>query len=215
MARGELEAAEQSWQYAADHLASEEGGEYLTWRVRALAGLAMTKGMLGDLDGATRCHERIVAICEARGEPWFSGFSLWTSGLGLWRHGEARAAAERLREGLTRVRRVNDTFATGYCVEALGWVAHDLGDPSGRPYCWARPAGSPRLWAPLRRSSRSCPPSTSCIWRASAPRSARPGSRRRSIAANGCRSTRASPTPWAGHGARRSRARGPGPLGDS
>jgi len=129
MARGELEAAEQGWQYAADHLASEEGGEYLTWRVRALAGLAMTKGMLGDLDGATRCHERIVAICEARGESWFSGFSLWTLGLGLWRHGEAGAAAERLREGLTRVRRVNDTFATGYCVEALGWVAHDLGDP--------------------------------------------------------------------------------------
>jgi len=27
------------------------------------------------------------------------------------------------------VRRVNDTFATGYCIEALGWVSYDRGDP--------------------------------------------------------------------------------------
>jgi len=129
MARGELDEAEQGWQYAADHLASEEDGEYLTWHVRALAGLAMTKGMLGDLEGAARCHERIVAICDSHEESWFSGFSLWTLGLGLWRQGDAEAAEARLREGLARVRRVNDTFATGYCVEALGWVSFDRGDP--------------------------------------------------------------------------------------
>ena len=36
-------------------------------------------------------------------------------------------ASARLREGLRHLRRVNDLFATGWCLDALAWIASDQG----------------------------------------------------------------------------------------
>jgi predicted ATPase/DNA-binding CsgD family transcriptional regulator len=131
MAHGDLVTAEPCWQRGLDGLTGEEGEEYLVWRLGTLTGLAMTKAMRGDVDGAAGCHEAILAICQPRGESWFSGYSLWTLGLGLWKQGDARGAAARLRESLRHLRRVNDAAITIWCLEALAWIAFDEARPEG------------------------------------------------------------------------------------
>jgi predicted ATPase/DNA-binding CsgD family transcriptional regulator len=125
--RGDLaEAARLSGQAVAG-LAGEQAGELLSWRVRALAAVALVKGMLGDVDGAAAGHESVLAICRPRGESFYSGFAMYSLGLGLWKRGDPRAAAARLRKGLRLLRRVNDALGTGWCLDALAWIAYDEG----------------------------------------------------------------------------------------
>jgi predicted ATPase/DNA-binding CsgD family transcriptional regulator len=129
IAQGDLTAAVSSWQDAVDGLATEPGEEYLLHRADTLAGLAMAKGMRGDVDGAARCHEALLALCQPRGESWLTGYSLWSLGLALWQQGDTTGAAARLRDGLQHLRRVNDIFATIWCLDALAWIASDQGRP--------------------------------------------------------------------------------------
>ena len=126
---GDLAESERCWQSDVDGLAAESGEDFLLWRADSLAGLAMVKGMLGDAAGAARCHESLLALCQPRGEFWLTGYSLWALGLALWQQGDATGAAVRLREGLRNLRRVNDIFPTGWCLDALAWIAFDQGRP--------------------------------------------------------------------------------------
>ena len=129
MYRGDLAGAARRWQTALHELADQQTADYLIWRIRALTGVAMTESMLGDFETAARCHEEILAICRPRGELWFSGFALWNLGLGLFKQGDSTGAATRMREGLTCLRSVNDTFASAFCLDALAWIALDEGNP--------------------------------------------------------------------------------------
>ena len=125
--RGDVDGAVRCFQRAVDGLAAEQSDEYLLWRLLALSGLSVTKAMLGDVDGATASHETTLAICEPRGESWFSGVSLSHVGIGLWRQGELDAATARLKDALRRLRRVNDTICTSQCLDTLAWIAVDQG----------------------------------------------------------------------------------------
>jgi DNA-binding CsgD family transcriptional regulator len=118
-----------AFQRGSDGLAGEETGEYLPWRVAALSGLAMAKAMLGDVAGTEACHETIVAVCQPRGEWWHCGFSLYSLGLGRWKRGDPYTAGARIRDGLLRLRRVNDTIVTTLCLAALAWIYFDEGQP--------------------------------------------------------------------------------------
>lgn len=124
MASGDVAGAARLWRRSADELAEDE---YLFWRVSSLVGIAMAEGMLGDVDGARSRHETVLAICEPREESFFCGLSLCHLGIGLWKHGDLDAAAARLREALSSLRRVNDTLGTMWCLDALAWIAHDQG----------------------------------------------------------------------------------------
>ena len=126
--RGDLASAMRHCQRAVDGLADEQG-EYFFWRLYALNWLALTKAMVGDVEGATACHETVLAICEPRGESWFSGASLCFLGIGLWRQGELEAATARTEESLRRLRRVNDAIAASWCLDVLAWIAADQGRP--------------------------------------------------------------------------------------
>jgi predicted ATPase/DNA-binding CsgD family transcriptional regulator len=128
-AQGDLAAAVSSWQDAVNGLASEESEEHLLYRADTLAGLAMAKGMSGDVDGAAHCHEALLALCQPRGESWLTGYSLWSLGLALRQQGDLIGAAARLRDGLQHLRRVNDTLAATWCLDALAWTAFDQGQP--------------------------------------------------------------------------------------
>ncbi len=125
--RGDLAGAVPCYQRSVDELAAEQG-EYLFWRLSALGGLAMAKGMVGDVDGATACHEATLAICEPRGESWIAGASLCQLGIGLWRRGELDAATARERESLRHVYR-NNPIVASWCLDVLAWIAFDQGRP--------------------------------------------------------------------------------------
>jgi len=85
--------------------------------------------MLDDVTAAAAGHEVVLRICRSRGEYWYCGTSLWILGLILWRQGQFEAAAARRREGLTRLRPVDDTMGTSWCLDTLAWVAFDEGQP--------------------------------------------------------------------------------------
>jgi hypothetical protein len=53
---------------------------------------------------------------------WTGPLSLYNLGLALWQRGDLDAAAARLREGLQRLRQVNDTFLTARCLDGLAWM---------------------------------------------------------------------------------------------
>ena len=127
LCRGDVASAMRHFQRAVDGLAADQAEEYVRWRISALSGVAITKGLLGDVDGATASHETILAISQQRGESWFSGNSLLHLGIVLWRQGELDAATAREKESLRRLRRVNDTLSTSQCLDALAWIAFDQG----------------------------------------------------------------------------------------
>ncbi len=126
---GDLAEAVQGWQRAADRFAAEPADEYLIWRISAITGVAMTRAIRGDTAGAAADHEAVLAICRPRGETWFVGTSLWVLGLGLWQQGDLQAAATRLRESVQRLRTVNDTLGTAYCLDTLACITFDEGRP--------------------------------------------------------------------------------------
>ena len=127
IASGDPAAAVDLLQRGVDALATEQAGEYLTWRVSIHAALAMAKAMRGDIDGAAACHDVILALCQAHDECWFSGISLYAVGLVLWKQGDLNAAAARLKQALTRLHRINETLVTCMCLDALAWIAYDEG----------------------------------------------------------------------------------------
>jgi predicted ATPase/DNA-binding CsgD family transcriptional regulator len=126
-ARGDLAGAVRGYQRGAAGFEGEQPAEYLRWRISALSGVALTKAMLGDLAGATACHEEILTICEPYDEYLFSGMSLCFLGIGLWRQGEFDAASARAKEALRRLRQINNTISTTWCLDALAWIAADQG----------------------------------------------------------------------------------------
>jgi predicted ATPase/DNA-binding CsgD family transcriptional regulator len=126
---GDLAEAENAWQRAEAGFATEPGDDYLMWRVCALLALAMFRAMRGDTTGASAGHEAVLAICEPRGEMFNTGFSLWSLGFGLWRQGDVPGAAARVREGVQRLRSINDTVGTILSLDTLACIAYDEGQP--------------------------------------------------------------------------------------
>jgi non-specific serine/threonine protein kinase len=125
-ARGDLAGAVRGYQHGVAGFAGEQAEEYLRWRLAALAGVALTKAMLGDVAGAAACHEEILATCVPRGEYRYAGISLCFLGIGLWRQSEFDAATARLKEALRCLSRVSNVV-TSWCLDALAWIAADQG----------------------------------------------------------------------------------------
>jgi predicted ATPase/DNA-binding CsgD family transcriptional regulator len=126
-ARGDLADAVRGYQRGLAGFAGEPAPGDLRWRLSALSGVALTKTMLGDVCGATACHEEILAICEPRGEYLSAGLSLCFLGIVLWKQGDLDAATAREEEALRRLRRVNNTITTSWCLDVLAWIAVDQG----------------------------------------------------------------------------------------
>ena len=116
MARGDLAEAVHAWRRATA-LVPGPGGP---WLAEALAGLARTVAMLGDVDAAASCHERIVALAP-EGELRYSGGTLASLGIALRVRGD-RTAEARLRDGLHRLHRAGDVAGIAWCLEALAWT---------------------------------------------------------------------------------------------
>jgi len=126
-ARGDLAGAVRGYQRGVAGFAGEQPEEYLRWRISALSGVALTTAMLGDVAGATACHEEILATCEPRGEHLCTGLSLCFLAIVHRRQGELAAATARATEALRRLRRVSNTITTSWCLDALAWIAVDQG----------------------------------------------------------------------------------------
>jgi predicted ATPase/DNA-binding CsgD family transcriptional regulator len=127
MMSGDLPEAGSRWQAVVDLLAGDETEEFLFWRLTGLSALASAKAALGDVDGATVCHEEILAICRPRREAMLAGFSLWALGLGLWRSGDLTSASVHLREALEAHGRLRSVVMVALCLDALAWISADEG----------------------------------------------------------------------------------------
>jgi len=97
----------------------------LYWTVMALAGLAMVTGFMGDSRAATTYYTSLLAITHSRGEVRLQSLAAWALGVGLWKDGDVEQAADRLKDSLRLRRRMNDTFGTALCLDALAWIAAD------------------------------------------------------------------------------------------
>ena len=116
---GDLSEAVRAWRRAVEGFTTEQTGG---WRATALAGLATAVAMSGDAGATASCHEEIVAMCAPHEEFQFSGVSLASLGLGLFKGGDLKTAAVRLREGLRRLRRVDDLPGIAWCLEVMAWI---------------------------------------------------------------------------------------------
>ena len=117
--------------------------------------------------------------------------------------GDLDAAAARLRDGLRRLRRVNDTVDTSWCLDALAWIAYDEGRPEraaillGAVERLAQVIGTPRPSLPElathheRYEQRTRAALGEPAYQAAFARG------------EGCPWTRRSPTPWTSRGTAR------------
>jgi DNA-binding CsgD family transcriptional regulator/tetratricopeptide (TPR) repeat protein len=123
----QLDAANACWQKALDLLDIDSGREFLGWRLTGLTGMAMLKGVVGDVDAAMACQEELLAVCRPIGESWHTGFALWALGVALCRRGEYDAAADRLKDGIRELQRIDDRLGMLWCLETLAQVAVEQG----------------------------------------------------------------------------------------
>ena len=95
-------------------------------RVHLLVALAITAGLGADEERAASCRREILALTETSGEflrRWYSGYTLWALGVAVWRRGDLDRATALEQESLRLRKEVYDSVASGYCVEALAWIA--------------------------------------------------------------------------------------------
>ncbi|QTJ68624.1 protein kinase [Rhodococcus sp. ZPP] len=95
----------------------------LLFQVVALAGLGMTHELLSDMEQASDCYERVLAITEPRGEMMYRTYALWALAVAVWRLGDRVRAVRLLGQALQLNRKLNDRLNVSVCLQALAWIA--------------------------------------------------------------------------------------------
>ncbi|WKN60356.1 protein kinase (plasmid) [Rhodococcus opacus] len=91
--------------------------------VQYLLGLAY--GLREDIPRAIACHEKVIAMTEARGESVYRSYSLWSMGVGVWQQGDSNRAARLLEQGLRLGRLADDPITVTVCLESLAWLCDE------------------------------------------------------------------------------------------
>jgi predicted ATPase/DNA-binding CsgD family transcriptional regulator len=120
LVEGDLVAAADLLEQArAAHLAMENPlgvGFALFWG-------SLTASALGDAERATRMAAEYLALCEAHGAHWLTGFGHLALALELWQRGETAAAADQARETVRNHWDNADLIGIAQGAEVLAWVA--------------------------------------------------------------------------------------------
>jgi tetratricopeptide (TPR) repeat protein len=98
-------------------------------RAAALLLLGRAHEVRGDMAEALACDEKVLALAESHGESVFRSMASWSVGLESWRQGDHRRAAEMLTRGLQLAQQPNDVRTAASCLEVLGWIAAEDGEP--------------------------------------------------------------------------------------
>jgi tetratricopeptide (TPR) repeat protein len=93
----------------------------------ALNGMAVLALATGDHAGAERLLDEAVAVLQQAG-PWFLTWALYVRAVLAVRRGSADEAISLVRESLTRIRELHDTFAFAYALVPLLAAATLKGD---------------------------------------------------------------------------------------
>ncbi|NKY25263.1 protein kinase domain-containing protein [Nocardia gamkensis] len=125
LAMGEAADASSSLERAVDLLSADPTGELY---VSALAILAWSYELRGDMTRACEHYRRVLSITEARGELLYRATALRGLGVAARQQGERDRAQRLLEEALRINRRSNSPVLTAFGIEALAWTVADRGD---------------------------------------------------------------------------------------
>lgn len=81
------------------------------------------RGFIGDIEGARRAEEKVVALTEARGELYYRSFALALLAVVGIDAGELDRARELLHESLRMKRQLDDRLGVALSLEVLAWAA--------------------------------------------------------------------------------------------
>ncbi|MCP2317699.1 non-specific serine/threonine protein kinase [Nocardia amikacinitolerans] len=123
--RGELAAASDSFERAADGFSSDRSG-YLY--VAALTVLGWVHELTGDTERALEYHRQVLSITEACGESLFRSAALRDTSIAVWQQGEGSEAIDLLQRALRLNRRVGSPVVAALSLEALAWIVGADGD---------------------------------------------------------------------------------------
>ncbi|WP_063020150.1 protein kinase domain-containing protein [Nocardia niwae] len=125
LASGEAADASSTLERAVEMLSSNQTGELY---VSALAILAWSYELRGDMTLAAERYRRVLSITEARGELLYRSTALRGLGVAAWQQGERDRAQRLLKEALRVNRRPNSPVLIAFGIEALAWTVADQGD---------------------------------------------------------------------------------------
>ncbi|MFC9835542.1 ATP-binding protein [Rhodococcus sp. NPDC127530] len=91
----------------------------------SLLGLGLARLAAGNVEGAINSLDQALALTAIGELPALQVYPLWALGISLWLQGDSEQAADALRRGLERIRRVDDPLALAWCLEILAWIAAD------------------------------------------------------------------------------------------
>ncbi|MEV4239136.1 protein kinase [Nocardia sp. NPDC049737] len=125
LASGKADEASTCLERAVEMLSSNQVGELY---VSALAILAWSYELRGDMTRASELYSRVFSITEAQGELLYRSTALRGLGVAAWRHGEPDRARQLLEEALRVNRRPSSPVIAAFSLEALAWTVADHGD---------------------------------------------------------------------------------------
>ncbi|MBF6166286.1 protein kinase [Streptomyces gardneri] len=125
LARGEVAEASAALGRAVEMLSSNRTGELY---VSALAILAWSFELRGDVARASEHYGQVLSITEAQGELLYRSTALRGLGVAAWQQGERDRARQLLEEALRVNRRPNSPVVVAFGLEALAWTVADHGD---------------------------------------------------------------------------------------
>lgn len=106
-----------------------ETGLHPAYQASALILAGWAHELHGDLKGALSWYERLLALAESHGESVSTLNTLWSIGIVKWRLGEHEEAARRITQAIELARALDDRPTGAACLEALGWLGMETGDP--------------------------------------------------------------------------------------
>jgi serine/threonine-protein kinase PknK len=113
---GDLRRSEQLLGEAADaFLTSGDQGTL----AHSLTGRALSRLLLGDIEGALADHRACLEITEPAGEIWLKSWSLWIAALALWMGGDPTAAKQHAAQSLRGERNIGESFGIVVLLETL------------------------------------------------------------------------------------------------
>lgn len=84
-----------------------------------LTSRALSRLLLGDLEGALDDHRACLEITEPAGEIWLKSWSLWIAALALWMGGDPTAAKQHAAQSLRGQRSIGESFGIAVLLETL------------------------------------------------------------------------------------------------
>lgn len=97
-----------------------------SWALIEIGIIALLGGDLAECD---RISRQAIEMCQAAGESWTRVTHLHLLAAATWRQGDPQAASSLLRDALRIDRRLDDIWHRAWTIEAMGWIAVDLGRP--------------------------------------------------------------------------------------